>query len=108
MGDLDEIKKFLGSPDGQMLAIAKNYFGIILFKHTYKLLILTLVIFRVYERNNFTLKYLMCHLIYSGRCALHIAVLKENEQIVQYLSSNFKQSVNIGDNVSNLLSINNK
>lgn len=44
--------------------------------------------------------YIHLTAFFSGRCSLHIAVLKENEQIVQYLASTFKECVNIGDNVS--------
>lgn len=36
-----------------------------------------------------------------GRTALHIAVLKEREEIVHYLAARFKQVLQIGDNVSN-------
>lgn len=40
---------------------------------------------------------------YFGRSALHIAVLKEREDIVQYLATTVKQSLRIGDNVSGFL-----
>uniref|UniRef100_A0A453Z0E2 Uncharacterized protein n=2 Tax=Anopheles gambiae TaxID=7165 RepID=A0A453Z0E2_ANOGA len=36
---------------------------------------------------------------YYGRCSLHIAVLMENEDIVDYLASNFKAALKIGDNL---------
>lgn len=36
----------------------------------------------------------------KGRTALHIAVLKEQEEIVHYLATKFKQTLHIGDNVS--------
>lgn len=34
-----------------------------------------------------------------GRNAAHVAVLKENEEIVGYISSRYKQSLRVGDNV---------
>lgn len=37
---------------------------------------------------------------YYGRCSLHIAVLKEQEDIVEYLASTVKPLLKIGDNVS--------
>ncbi|XP_035915011.1 uncharacterized protein LOC118513411 isoform X2 [Anopheles stephensi] len=36
---------------------------------------------------------------YYGRCSLHIAILMENEDIVDYLASNFKAALKIGDNL---------
>lgn len=36
---------------------------------------------------------------YFGRTALHIAVLKEREEIVYYLASKIKSSLRHGDNV---------
>lgn len=36
----------------------------------------------------------------SGRCSLHIAVLRENESIVRYIAKNHPETLNIGDNVS--------
>ncbi|KFB49183.1 AGAP009821-PA-like protein [Anopheles sinensis] len=36
---------------------------------------------------------------YYGRCSLHIAILMENEDIVDYLASNFKAALRIGDNL---------
>lgn len=35
----------------------------------------------------------------SGRCSIHVAVLMENEEIVEHLASNFKSALKIGDNV---------
>lgn len=40
------------------------------------------------------------HLRFTGRTALHIAVLKEKEDAVQYLATSIKQTLHIGDNVS--------
>lgn len=40
------------------------------------------------------------HSLFTGRTALHIAVLKTNEEAVQYLATNIKQTLHIGDNVS--------
>lgn len=39
----------------------------------------------------------------SGRCSIHVAVLQENEEIVDYISTKFKQTLRIGDNVSELI-----
>ncbi|XP_058815668.1 uncharacterized protein LOC131679117 isoform X3 [Topomyia yanbarensis] len=36
---------------------------------------------------------------YYGRCSLHIAVLFENEEIVEYLATHFKHVLKIGDNL---------
>ncbi|XP_053691986.1 uncharacterized protein LOC128740472 [Sabethes cyaneus] len=36
---------------------------------------------------------------YYGRTSLHIAVLTESEEIVEYLATNFKQTLKIGDNL---------
>ncbi|XP_052562965.1 uncharacterized protein LOC120418960 isoform X2 [Culex pipiens pallens] len=36
---------------------------------------------------------------YYGRCSLHIAVLMENEDIVEYLASNFRATLKVGDNL---------
>lgn len=36
---------------------------------------------------------------YYGRCSIHIAVLKEQEEVVDYLASNFKKLLTLGDNV---------
>ncbi|KAJ6629254.1 Arginine kinase Pro [Pseudolycoriella hygida] len=36
---------------------------------------------------------------YFGRCAAHVAVLKENEEIVDYIASKYKQSLRVGDNL---------
>ncbi|XP_058056480.1 uncharacterized protein LOC131207864 [Anopheles bellator] len=36
---------------------------------------------------------------YYGRCSLHIAILMENEDIVDYLASNFSAVLKIGDNL---------
>uniref|UniRef100_A0A182LZY3 Arginine kinase n=1 Tax=Anopheles culicifacies TaxID=139723 RepID=A0A182LZY3_9DIPT len=36
---------------------------------------------------------------YYGRCSLHIAILMENEDIVDYLATNFKAALKIGDNL---------
>lgn len=40
---------------------------------------------------------------YFGRTALHIAVLKEREDIVYYLATKIKSSLRIGDNVCRVL-----
>lgn len=37
---------------------------------------------------------------YFGRCALHIAVLREQEEIVQFLCTKIKSLLLVGDNVS--------
>lgn len=37
--------------------------------------------------------------VLSGRTALHIAVLKEKEEIVRYLATTVKETLLIGDNV---------
>jgi hypothetical protein len=34
-----------------------------------------------------------------GRCALHVAVLAENEQIVEFIATNFPICLGAGDNV---------
>lgn len=36
---------------------------------------------------------------YYGRCAMHLAVLRGNEEIVELISSQCKQTLRIGDNV---------
>ncbi|XP_058451584.1 uncharacterized protein LOC131430543 isoform X3 [Malaya genurostris] len=36
---------------------------------------------------------------YYGRCSLHIAVLFESEEIVEYLATNFRHTLKIGDNL---------
>ncbi|XP_053667280.1 uncharacterized protein LOC128716386 [Anopheles marshallii] len=38
-------------------------------------------------------------LVAKGRCALHIAILMENEDMVDYLATNFKGALKIGDNL---------
>lgn len=35
-----------------------------------------------------------------GRCALHIAVLRENAEIVEYIAKTYPETLTIGDNVS--------
>lgn len=37
---------------------------------------------------------------YFGRCSLHIAVLNEKEEIVEYLARSFRSLLFVGDNVS--------
>ncbi|XP_063697910.1 uncharacterized protein LOC134828816 [Culicoides brevitarsis] len=37
---------------------------------------------------------------YYGRCSLHVAVLLENEEIVDFLASNFRATLHIGDNLA--------
>lgn len=37
--------------------------------------------------------------VVSGRCSLHVAVLHEHEEMVDYLATNFRQTLRIGDNV---------
>lgn len=39
----------------------------------------------------------------TGRTALHIAILKEREDIVQFLATTIKQTLFLGDNVSHLV-----
>lgn len=34
-----------------------------------------------------------------GRCALHIAVLRENEEMVRYIARTYPETLRIGDNV---------
>ncbi|XP_062546367.1 uncharacterized protein LOC134212478 [Armigeres subalbatus] len=36
---------------------------------------------------------------YYGRCSLHVAVLMENEEIVEYLATNFRPTLKVGDNL---------
>lgn len=36
---------------------------------------------------------------YYGRCALHVAVLVENEEITNYLATNFRHTLREGDNL---------
>ncbi|XP_065081316.1 uncharacterized protein LOC135703882 [Ochlerotatus camptorhynchus] len=36
---------------------------------------------------------------YYGRCSLHVAVLMENEEIVEYLATNFRLTLKVGDNL---------
>nr|XP_029714668.1 uncharacterized protein LOC109409328 isoform X6 [Aedes albopictus] len=36
---------------------------------------------------------------YYGRCSLHVAVLMENEEIVEYLATHFRPTLKIGDNL---------
>ncbi|XP_055642711.1 serine-rich adhesin for platelets-like isoform X3 [Toxorhynchites rutilus septentrionalis] len=36
---------------------------------------------------------------YYGRCSLHVAVLMENEEMVEHLAFNFKSTLKIGDNL---------
>lgn len=43
-----------------------------------------------------------------GRCTLHVAVLCQQEEIVDYLANTFPETLSIGDNVSfNQLNLNN-
>lgn len=35
-----------------------------------------------------------------GRCTLHVAVLCQHEEIVDFLSNTFPDTLNVGDNVS--------
>lgn len=37
---------------------------------------------------------------YYGRCSLHVAVLLENEEMVEYLASNIKGTLHVGDNLA--------
>lgn len=34
-----------------------------------------------------------------GRCAIHIAVLRENAEIVEFIAKNYPETLTIGDNV---------
>lgn len=34
-----------------------------------------------------------------GRCALHVAVLRENEETVRYIAKMYPETLRIGDNV---------
>jgi hypothetical protein len=36
----------------------------------------------------------------TGRCSLHVAVLLENEEIVEFIANTFRQTLRVGDNVS--------
>ncbi|KAG5684638.1 hypothetical protein PVAND_013858 [Polypedilum vanderplanki] len=36
---------------------------------------------------------------YYGRCSLHVAVLVENEDIVEFIADNFRQTLRVGDNL---------
>jgi hypothetical protein len=36
----------------------------------------------------------------TGRCSLHIAVLREYPEIVQYLAKTYPETLTLGDNVS--------
>lgn len=35
-----------------------------------------------------------------SRCALHIAVLRENEELAEYIAKTYPETLRIGDNVS--------
>lgn len=37
-----------------------------------------------------------------GRTSMHIAILKEHEDMVDYIGKSFRQTLKIGDNVSEL------
>lgn len=39
------------------------------------------------------------YIFITGRSSMHIAVLLEHEEIVDFLASNFRQTLKIGDNV---------
>lgn len=39
---------------------------------------------------------------------MHVAVLVENEEMVEYIASNFKQTLKVGDNVRILIKIDEK
>lgn len=34
-----------------------------------------------------------------GRCALHIAILRENEELVKFIAKTYPETLRIGDNV---------
>ena len=36
----------------------------------------------------------------TGRCSLHLAVLREHEDIVRYIAKNHPETLRVGDNVS--------
>lgn len=38
--------------------------------------------------------------MFVGRCAIHVAVIHQNEEIVDYIAGNFKSTLRMGDNVS--------
>lgn len=38
-----------------------------------------------------------------GRCSLHIAVLCQQEEIVDYLANTFKDTLKLGDNVKSII-----
>lgn len=84
-GDFEVVKQLVESSDGINLAKAKNYYGLYL-QWTPKT-----VLKPTFFVNRFD--------YFIGRTALHIAVLKERDEIVQYLATRIKLTLHIGDNV---------
>lgn len=80
--NFDDIKDILSQTDGAKLAKSKNYFG------------------KMRCEAWSDCEYKINYSFRIGRCAAHIAVLKENEEIVEYIASRYKQSFRVGDNVS--------
>lgn len=80
--NIKEIKQILSKSEGSRLARAKNYYG--------KYFSPSLQYIHIFNYN---------FVVSLGRCSSHVAVLKENEEIVDYISSRFKQTLRIGDNV---------
>lgn len=56
-------------------------------------------IISVNQSINYTEQQIFKLLLITGRCAAHVAVLKENEEILDYIASKYKQSLRVGDNV---------
>lgn len=81
--EITTVEEILSRNDAAKLARAKNYYG---------------------ETINF--ESTSFNYFFTGRCCLHIAVLMENEEIVEYIANNFRQSLRVGDNVSIIMNDN--
>ncbi|ETN58623.1 hypothetical protein AND_009776 [Anopheles darlingi] len=80
--NLETVVKLTKGSDGAKLVRAKNYYGKLYLNRKSK---------RVHFKQRFDVAS-------TGRNAVHIAILMENEDIVDYLGSNFSAALKIGDN----------
>lgn len=90
VGNMEEVRRFIEMPDGHSYAIAKNYYGKNRFFFRHRIKFGNMYIFNDVSKS-------------TGRTALHIAILKEREDIVQFLATTIKQTLFLGDNVSHLV-----
>lgn len=109
--DLERVRAVLSGSDAAKLARAKNYYGntsidsiLIAFSFDSTLRSSLVGEFQLRTFDNRRLKFIKCSIINSvdipGRCSLHVAVLHEHEDIVDYIASNYRPTLRVGDNVS--------